>query len=110
MSPSEHVVVVATVKVKPGAEDAALAALEKVIQATHANDEGCLLYALHRDLEDPQQFVFVEHWTSAAALDAHSAAAHSAELGAALGDLVAAAPVVIKSAAIPVGDASKGAL
>jgi quinol monooxygenase YgiN len=109
MSASEHVVVVAPVKVKPGREDTVRALFEKVIRATHDNDEGCLLFALHRDLDDPHMFVFVEHWTSAAALEAHAAAPHSAELAAALGEHIDGY-MVLKTTALPVGDADKGAL
>ena len=37
------------------------------------SEPGCLLHSVHRDVEDPQRFVFLEHWESAEALRAHFA-------------------------------------
>jgi quinol monooxygenase YgiN len=34
-------------------------------------EPGCLLHSVHRDVEEPLRFVFLEHWTDAAALKAH---------------------------------------
>jgi quinol monooxygenase YgiN len=41
-------------------------------------EEGCLRYDLFADLNDPCRFTFVEEWTSAEALQAHSQSAHIA--------------------------------
>jgi quinol monooxygenase YgiN len=109
MSSSEKVVVVATIQVKPGNEDEALAAFTASIPPTHEED-GCLGYALHRDLEDPTRFVFVEQWASAEALDAHGRTPHLKALFGAVGPLVADPPAIVRLAPSPVGDAEKGAL
>ncbi|MDX6702920.1 MAG: hypothetical protein QOF26_3146 [Baekduia sp.] len=109
MNSSSEVVVVATIAVKPGSEDAALAALTEAIGKTHA-EEGCLAYALHRDLDDPSRFVVVERWSSAAALERHAQEPHLKELFAAVGPLASAPPVIVRTAAIPAGDAAKGVL
>lgn len=109
MSEQAAVVVVATVQVKPGSEDAALAALETAIAATHG-EEGCLSYALHRDYENPQRFVMVERWASREALEAHFGTPHLGALFAALPDLVAAPPEIIRTEPVPLGDATKGVL
>jgi quinol monooxygenase YgiN len=109
MSSSEQVVVVATIQVKPGNEDEALAALTAAIAPTHEED-GCLGYALHRDLDDPTRFIFVERWASAGALDAHGRQPHLKELLGKVGPLVAAPPVIVRTAAIPAGNTQKGAL
>ena len=37
------------------------------------SEDGCLLHSVHRDVEDPLRFVFVEHWSSVEALRAHFA-------------------------------------
>jgi quinol monooxygenase YgiN len=34
-------------------------------------EPGCLLHSVHRDVENPDRFVFVEHWADRAALAAH---------------------------------------
>lgn len=35
------------------------------------DEPGCLLHSVHRDVEDPLRFVFLEHWADVAALKAH---------------------------------------
>lgn len=34
-------------------------------------EPGCLLHSVHRDVEDPNRFVFIEHWADKAALATH---------------------------------------
>jgi quinol monooxygenase YgiN len=34
-------------------------------------EKGCLLHAVHRDLEEPTRLVFVEEWEDRLSLDAH---------------------------------------
>lgn len=102
-------VVVATVEVKPGSEDAVQALLQAAIEQTHA-EEGCISYALHRDVENPSQFVLVERWASKEALDEHFTKSYMADLFAALPEHVAAPPKIIRTEPVPVGDATKGAL
>lgn len=109
MSPSPQVVVVATVEVKPGSEDAVQALLQTAIEQTHG-EEGCIAYALHRDVEQPQRFVMVERWASREALDGHFTQPYMADLFAALPEHVAAPPVIIRTEPVPLGDATKGVL
>jgi quinol monooxygenase YgiN len=42
-------------------------------------EDGCLLHSVHRDVEDPLRFVFIEHWSSVEALRAHFAVPASNE-------------------------------
>ena len=42
-------------------------------------EPGCLLHAVHRDVEDPLRLVFLEHWEDADALRAHFAVPASNE-------------------------------
>ena len=65
-----EVVVVADIRVAPGRADAFLQAFEQVIARTH-EEEGCLLYALHRDDADPDHFVHIEQYRSQADVDSH---------------------------------------
>jgi quinol monooxygenase YgiN len=109
MNPGSAVVVVATIHVKPGSEDAALEALSASIGPTH-EEPGCLTYALHHDLDDPARFVVVERWESPAALEAHAQTPHLKALFARVGPLVATAPTILRTTAIPVGDPAKGVL
>jgi len=100
------VVVVATITPKPGEEAAVREALLTAVPAVH-DEPGCELYALH---EGNGEFVMVERWESAEALDAHSSGQALQQLGTALAGKVAGAPVVRRLEALPAGDAGKGAV
>jgi quinol monooxygenase YgiN len=67
---------------------------ELLAQAAAASrgDAGCVSYAFHRDLEDPDRYVSVEVWEDQASLDAHFVAPHLAQLFGALGDKLAGPP------------------
>ncbi len=106
---SEPVTVVALVKVKPGAEAAAIEVLRPVIEQTH-QEEGCMTYALHRSTTDPEQFVLVERWRSQADLDAHFLQPYMGELFTNLADHIAAPPAIHFLGPVPLGDAGKGVL
>lgn len=104
-----NVIVVATLQVKPGSEEAARALVTETIEATHL-EEGCRTYALHISKQDPAQFVILERWDDQAALDGHFVTPHMAKLGAVARDLLAAPPTIVFCDAIPVGDTAKGTL
>jgi quinol monooxygenase YgiN len=80
------VVVVAYVSPRSGERDTVLEALEKVIPQSHAEDEGCLLYALHED--ERGRLVFIEKWTDEAALQGHLSHPRTAALTAQLEGLL----------------------
>ena len=67
--------VVATMRAKPGKEEELQEVLEALIAPTRAEAD-CVTYALHRGAKDPAVFIFVEHWTDQAALDAHLGTPH----------------------------------
>ena len=71
----DEVFMIAKLKAIPGAELAVEKELMDLVQATHS-EEGCLLYALHRDLNDPSQFVVIERFSSKNALDVHCTSPH----------------------------------
>jgi len=66
---------IATIKALPGHAEAVAAGLQRLVTATCA-EPGCLQYALHRNKMDPDQFVMIEQWRDAEALDQHRAAPH----------------------------------
>ncbi len=106
---SSSVTVVALVKVKPGAEDAAIAVLSPVVEQTH-QESGCVKYALHRSAADPQQFVLVELWASQADLDAHFQQPYMGALFSELADHLAEPPAIHFLQPVPLGDDGKGVL
>lgn len=87
-------VVVATITAQAGKEQEVKDLLLSILEPTRAED-GCVLYTLHQAQDDPATFVFYENWDSRAALDTHLASPGLQEGLAALGKLVAAAPVII---------------
>jgi quinol monooxygenase YgiN len=76
-----EVVVIATIRPLPEHRAEVVAAMEKVIADVHAQDDGCLLYALH---EGDDRLVMVEKWSSPEALGDHSRGTALAELNEAL--------------------------
>lgn len=100
------VVVVATITPKPGEEDAVREAVLAAVPKVH-DEPGCELYAAH---EGDGVFVMVERWESPEALATHGAADALRELGAALKGKLAGPLDVKRLAAVPAGDATRGAL
>jgi len=72
-----QVTVIATIRSLEGHEQAVLDSLKLLLTPTRA-EEGCLEYDLHRDLEDPGCFSFLESWQSQAHLDRHLSTEHVA--------------------------------
>ena len=57
-------------------------------------EPGCLLHSVHRDVEDPQRLVFLEHWLDRDALTAHFRVPASGAFAKALGELAAVPPTM----------------
>jgi quinol monooxygenase YgiN len=79
------VVVVAHMKATEGNEAKVEAALTALVEATHTED-GCIAYALHKDIGDPTKFTFVEKWGSMDALVVHGGQPGMATFGELIGD------------------------
>ena len=84
-----------------------IGALEKAIQRTHADDAGCLLYALH---QAPDRLVMIEKWADQAALDAHSRGEGLAQLIADLDGKLTAELEVVNLTPHPAGTIQQGTL
>lgn len=83
--------VVARVVALPDKVEDVKSVLLGLIEPTRQED-GCIVYELLQNQDDPTDFTFVEEWESQALLDAHLASAHLAEADAKLEGLVAAEP------------------
>jgi quinol monooxygenase YgiN len=101
------VIVVATIRPRPEHRADVIAVMEKAIERTHAEDAGCLLYALH---DAPDRLVMIEKWADPAALDAHSRGGALTELTAGLDGKLAAPLEVVSLTPHPAGTAQQGAL
>jgi quinol monooxygenase YgiN len=55
-------------------------------------EPGCLLHSVHRDVEDPLNVVFIEHWRDRDALNAHFAVPASGQFVNAVSGLASEPP------------------
>jgi|SRR5215203_7431806 len=90
---SKTIRVVARLAAKPDRIEETLHALKALIEPTRAED-GCILYELTQNNDDPTDFTFVEEWTTDAALDTHLESDHIRKLQSVADDLLAAPPDV----------------
>ena len=70
--------VIATITIHPEKRADFLENARTVIAGTHKED-GCESYDLHSSITEPNQFVFVERWSSREALAAHAETKHLIE-------------------------------
>ncbi|MGI5219332.1 putative quinol monooxygenase [Nocardia sp. CA-290969] len=103
-----EIVVVASFTAHQGTEEAAEIFLADLLDTTHAED-GCLLYALHRGVEDPSRFVFVERWESRPLLDAHLNSAHIQTALSRVPEFFSNSDIVYYEA-VPGGHSDKGSI
>ena len=95
--------VIAFVSVKPGQEDAFVAAARDCIAASRA-EAGVLHYDLWREVDGERRFVFNELYVDDAAVQAHMASDHFKAFGLAARDLAAARPSITVTHAVEVAD------
>lgn len=101
------IVAIATLTPLPGKTDELVTAMTTLIEQVHANEQGCLLYALHRH-PDGERLVMVEKYTGPDAVAAHRASEHFQAAGAAFSSLLAGRPEVLALEPIVLGDDAKG--
>ena len=82
---------VVTMTAPDGKADELRAVLESLVEPSRA-EAGCLQYELLENLDDPNQFTFVEEWRDAAAIDAHAKTDHFKEGMGKLKGLLAGRP------------------
>ena len=93
--------VIAFVSVKPGQEEAFIAAARDCIAASRA-EPGVLHYDLWRDVDGERRFVFNELYVDDAAVQAHMASDHFKAFGLAARDFAAARPSITVTHAVEV--------
>jgi quinol monooxygenase YgiN len=104
-----EVVVVGSFTARPGKELEAEEAFKALVAPTHAED-GCVLYALHRGVDDPRRLTFIERWASRQALDAHLASPHIKDVLTRAEELFGDSGEIVIYEPLPDGEASKGSL
>jgi quinol monooxygenase YgiN len=87
------IIVTGSVKARPETLDEMLRlGLEHVRRSRL--EPGCLLHSVHRDVEDPNHVVFLEHWVDRDALTVHFRVPASRAFAQNLGDLAAEPPTL----------------
>jgi quinol monooxygenase YgiN len=104
-----EVVVIASFIAQPGKEPEAEKFLWDLLATTH-DEEGCMLYALHRGIDDPRRIAYVERWESRPLLEQHLASEHIQTALARVDEFFASAPDIIYYEAIPGGATDKGSI
>lgn len=104
---SEPIVVTAVFRPYPGAFDQVAEVLSRAIAEVHEED-GCLLYAIHRDPDD--QIIMIEKWASVEQLEAHGSSIGVKHLNEGIDGLVAQPTVVTRLVPIPAGTPQQGLL
>lgn len=72
----EKIVLVAVLTLKEHNKEEVFKALKTLHQKTHEEDEGCLQYDVHEDMEHKDTYVFIETWQNKALLDKHMKKEH----------------------------------
>jgi quinol monooxygenase YgiN len=104
-----EIVVVGSFTAQPGKQAEAAESFKALIEPTH-REEGCILYALHRGVDDPSRLAFVERWASREALDAHLASPHIQEVLGRVEELFGDSADIVVYEPLPGGDAKKGSI
>ena len=73
--PNQPLRVVAIMQAKPGKEADLRELLLSLIEPT-TKEDGYISYELHSNNDNPAEFVFIEEWETAAALDSHLQTPH----------------------------------
>ena len=104
-----EVVVVALFTAKDGKIDELVERFTPIVEQTH-EEPGCIAYALHRDVNDPNTLALVERWETQDDLTAHFGMPYMAEVGPIAAELLSEPPKIVFGAPEPVGDPVKGSL
>ena len=68
---SEEVTMLITLTIKTGSEDKMREIASYLNESTNDSDKGCIYYAFHQQVENPNTLVIFERWQDSAALQAH---------------------------------------
>lgn len=90
---TEAVPGVAIFVAKPGHEAEVERLLQALVKPSRA-EVGAVYYNLHKDRENPRRFVFTEEWENQAALDAHVASKHVADVFKTLPDMLESSQIL----------------
>ena len=70
---SDELTTMIIITVKSGSEDKMREIAAYLTESTNTNDEGCIYYAFHQQVDNPNMFVIFERWQNSNSLQAHLA-------------------------------------
>lgn len=87
-------------------------AIEALTPAAELSQQepGCIKFAVHRDVDDPDVLLVIEQWESREAYDSHLKQSHLQELNETMVPLFAGVPRISVSTSLGIGDETKGNL
>lgn len=86
--------IVAIMTVKPEAIKDILPVFQTLVQGSQEED-GCIFYNLHQDINDSTKFIMLEEWKSQAAIDFHNNTEHYKAFQEAAKDMIVKSEVSI---------------
>lgn len=86
--------VVATIKIKPGTNEAFEAVAKELMAAVRANEPGNKVYQLCKSKAQSETYVVLEIYADQAAVEAHGKSEHFRTIGAKMGPSMAGRPDV----------------
>lgn len=84
---NQPLTLIATITALPGQSAAVTEGLRRLVTASRA-EPGCLQYDLHQHQTHPEQFVMIEQWRDAQALNEHRNTSHFQHFTHAFGERV----------------------
>lgn len=90
---NKNIVLIAQLKVKEDAVDAAKAAALAIVEQSRS-EAGCINYDVHQSIEDETVFIWHETWRDQAAIDEHFATDFFQKFFATVEPLAAEPPVI----------------
>ena len=72
---------VTTIRVSEGDADKFIETARELVAKTNELDEGCILYTLDQNVDDPCEFAFIEAWESAEIMQGHLESEHFTRIG-----------------------------
>lgn len=104
-----EIIVIATLTAQEGKEADGAQFLSQLLAPTH-EDDGCLLYALHRGAENSRKFAFVERWASRSQLEDHLSTSDFKKAMREITKYFVDEPDITMYEPVPAGDPKKGSL
>ena len=105
----DQLVVVVHMLFVRGETGAAIDAFTPAIELSQ-QEPGCIKFAAHQDVDDPDVLVVVEQWESKEAHDSHLKQPHVQTLNETVASLMAGVPRISVSRSLDIGDPAKSVI